>query len=278
MTEELKAKLDHSRDLIKRVMMHYAKPAVMCSFGKDSMVLLYLLRSLKLELPVIFHREPFFPEKYEFADGVIRKWGLTVYDYPPLALGLTKANNVLSVLSHYQIGPTGKYVALPMDFYEPAEGFSKGNYLCVLQDVLMKPTGTFNYPWDVVFHGHKSSDVDPLYGAVPLHVDIKQNIDAPAAAFPLRHWTDADIWEFSQAMKVPQQKTRYNVVKGGELADKRLNPDYFAGCTRCLDREGPASVFCPKLKANVDNLGQQAPYVKLDKMNYFGNQEEPNAI
>jgi hypothetical protein len=44
------------------------KPAILCSFGKDSLVIVHLTRELGLKLPIIYHRNHWFPEKNAFAD------------------------------------------------------------------------------------------------------------------------------------------------------------------------------------------------------------------
>jgi len=275
--KHLRDKLSETTALIMRVMREYQRPAVMWSSGKDSMVLLFILRHMKLDLPVIFHREPFFPRKYEFADQMIRDWNLTCYDWPPMQVAMQEAGGVVEIVNHYQTGPA-RFMALPKNLYEsePDAKWSEGKTLCGLKHFLERPRGGFIAPWDIVFHGHKSSDVDPLLGSVPLHVDVKQNIGCPSIAFPLRRWTDKDIWDYTNSFQVPQQETRYKRGTGEELEDKTLNPDYWSCCTRCLDRHGPRQVFCPRLAATVDNISSQVGYVEPLKMDYFGQAPTTN--
>ena len=59
----LESKIDEAQNLVYRVLAHAKTPAIMSSFGKDSMVMLHLIRSLKRDLPVVFYREPFMPKK-----------------------------------------------------------------------------------------------------------------------------------------------------------------------------------------------------------------------
>lgn len=262
---DLDEKMARSRGVISRVLAEFRRPAVMWSSGKDSMVLLFLLRAARVFCPVIFHRTPFFGHKYEFADRMIREWELQVYDWPPSGVALTKANGQLSIMNFYRMG--AGTCQLPQDLYElPAlEGRDRRTWLCGLQDLVHRPIGDVRYPWDVVFHGHKNSDVDPLFGAVPLECDVQMNPNVggapgPALAFVLREWTDADVWEYTRRFEVPQQSDRYNVETGEENPDRTTNPDYLEGCTRCLDRDGPKKVFCPRLKCEVGNVSHQVPY------------------
>jgi len=56
---------------IEHILNKSYNPVILCSFGKDSMVMLYLIRKIKKDIPVLFFKEPFFPKKYSFANEVI---------------------------------------------------------------------------------------------------------------------------------------------------------------------------------------------------------------
>lgn len=257
---------------IDRVLAVYHRPALMCSFGKDSMVLLHLLRARGIHLPVIFHRDPWWPRKYAFADRIIRDWDLEVHDWAPAKMTLWEGKAIMAFTSHYQIGPAGALLQLPKNILPPEPG---RKFLCGLRDVLQRPTGSFNYPWDCVLIGHKSSDEDQIAGRIPLNCDIKQNAGhAPDAAFPLRAWTDADIWKYSAANTVPQQEDRYDPVTGAERPDKGPNSDYAHVCIACCNRRAPAvAVHCPKLNCQVSYVGDAVPYDKPD-FKYYGEESK----
>jgi len=255
----MKAKLRHTQELLHRAMAEARNPALMWSSGKDSMVLLHLLRAEGYDVPLIFHREAHSPARFAFADCIIRDWNLQVFDWKPQSLAVAQRDSYISILKAYNISAT-KVCVVPLDLYEAGQ---EDQLLCGAA-LLRQPTETIDYPFDLVFIGHKSSDVDPLLGHVPLKTDWTQHPEAPDIVFPLRDWTDADIWQYSREFKVPQQATRYDVAGDGhELPDRTLNPDYFAGCTRCLDERAGAEVFCPKLNRNVPNI---APRVRREPM------------
>lgn len=256
---------------VKRVRGHYRRPALMCSFGKDSMVLLHILRAEGICLPVVFHRDPWWPAKYHFADGIIAAYDLEVHDYPPYAVTLWEGKEIMAFTNHYQTGPLpGGTLKLPKNILPPEPG---KRFLCGLHDVLRRPTGNYAYPFDCVLIGHKSSDQDQIAGKIPLTCDIKQNGGiGPDAAFPLRHWTDADIWDYTDRFSVPQQADRYDVANRCEYPDKRANSDYAHVCIACLDRRNPSrSVHCPRLGCEVDNISAAAPY-DTAQMPYFGEE------
>jgi len=244
----LDPKISHTKELIGR---HTGRPAVMCSFGKDSMVLLHLIREIVPWMPVIYHRQPWFPAKNEFADSVIRSMGLEVHDYPPAMCGVKYTKDRLELVARYPFGNAG--LDLPLNTEEP---LPRRDFVCGLKDWLERPkTGAMSLPWTTVFIGHKSSDIDPMDGELPLRSDrvAAGGIDI---VFPLRDWTDADVWDYIEENKVAYDKRRY--ANRAELPDKWLNPDYIHACTKCVDpRTQDLEVFCPKLKTMVPNLGDR---------------------
>ena len=259
---ELEKKVSEALRIIALVRREFKRPALLWSSGKDSMVLLHLLGETKL--PVIFHRHPWFPEKYEFADEVIRNNRLEVYDYPPMSVVPCVVEDDVEIVNCYQIGP-GKHLTLPITPYEP--DLSTNRFVCGLRDMLPRPTGTFNFPWDAVLHGHKSCDRDTLFGDIPLQSDLVMNQGAPAAAFPLRSWSDEDVWSYIYAHNVPYQETRYH--DGKEREDKTQNPDYVEACTRCINPAKEKSVWCPRLGIEVSNVSNQLTYARTEKPQYL---------
>ncbi len=261
MTPRLENLVSAAAALIAAGLKEFRRPAVSWSSGKDSMVLLHLCREHgAADLPVIFHREPHLPARYAFADQVIRDWNLSVHDWPPAASVLFRNHGHLSVIHRFNMGGD-KTCDMPVDLFEP----ESGPFVCGLHDVLLRPKATLNHPWDALFIGAKSSDVDPLLGAMPLKASLVRNVGTAALMFPLRDWTDADIWEYIEAHGVPYQTDRYEKRADGrfaERADKTGNPDYLPGCTRCLDPAQPPTVFCPKVNAEVNNLSAQLPWLK----------------
>jgi Phosphoadenosine phosphosulfate reductase family len=256
-------KIDRANGVIVKLLGVYKNPIVMSSFGKDSMVMLSLLEKLGHRLPILFHRiEAFFPKKYEFANKVITEKNYTVYDYPPSGTSIIKSGAVIDVLNWYPVG--SKFLATPTGVESP---LPDEPFLCGLRDVYRKPVGQgFTFPWDLAFVGHKDSDRTPLYGSIPLTVDLKQNVGAADYAFPLRHFTDADIWEYHRVFKLPLHTERYDPELGfAERPDHSSNPDYFPVCTRCMDREGPKTVHCPLIKETISNISSELMYTEPER-------------
>src|SRR4029077_5170244 len=107
---------------------------------------------------------------------------------------------------------------------------------------------SFYHPWDLYLHGHRSADVDDYIGPVPLKTQYVPAHDGyPAVAFPLKDWTDAQVWDYIRVHRVPTQADRYD-RETGQLRPEhaRHSNDYLTACVRCIDPREPAMVPCPK--------------------------------
>lgn len=246
----LDEKIRSAQEFIRETLSQYSHPIIMWSGGKDSTGLLHLMRTMGHDLPVLFHREPFNGRKYSFANRLIEEWNLTTYDYAPITTAIAERNGQVEIVNFYQVGE--RLVYLPTGIREPEEGKP---YLCGLRDLYCRPLGTFLFPWDVAFVAHKSTDVDPILGPVELFVDIKKDPKSCDYAFPLRYWTDQDVWEYHEKFGVPFNAKRYdqeNVYK--ESADIEHNNDYHHACVLCMLKSSPPMVDCPKFGMVIPNL------------------------
>lgn len=242
---------------VRDVVSASKNPIIACSFGKDSMVMMDLIRKLYPSMPVLYlRREVFFPrEKQSFAHRMTEEMNLPVYEYPPTFTSVKQKDDLVEVVNHYMIGHDSisglsfngpKYMAIPSGTYSPEPDKS---WLCAYEDMYKKPVGLFAFPWDAVFSGHKDSDVDPVEGAVPLASDTFKTENAPLLSFPIRHFRDDDVWEYTRRFSVPQDGRRY-----ADPSDMTYNNDYFPACTECLNRNRPEQVWCPKKQQLIQNI------------------------
>lgn len=249
-----------------------ATPVVLWSGGKDSTAMLHLIRhKVGAKLPVIQWREPRFRTRYAHSDRLAAEWDLEMYDWAPSGYLLTDGFDIetgkprFDFIKLYQIAANGKTLALCLGTEEPKpEELSSGRYLCGLE-ALNRPTGTFNFPWDAAFHGQKSADVDLIKGQVPLAVDALVQPDVPTQFYPMRHWSDADVWNYLEAEGVPNDDTRYEKADGEwrHKTDKSANSDYYPTCWNCINRHLADTVYCPKYSCETNNISHVAPYVDL---------------
>ena len=269
MTNHLAALVDQSLYRIEHWLREFRAPVVLWSGGKDSTAMLHLLRfKLGVKLPCVQWREPRFRHRYAHSDLLAREWDLTLYDYAPGRIAIQDGYDIetgqprFDFLKYYQWGHHSALV-LSLGTEAPTETeIAEDRYLCGLADVLQRPCGSFNWPWDSAFHGQKSADVDLIKGAVPLMQDVRRTPDSPTQLFPMRHWTDDDIFDYLEAEGVPMDPTRYDRATGkwGHKQDKSHNADYYPICWNCVNRHLSSPVYCPKLRSEVNNIAHLAPY------------------
>ncbi len=75
-------KIENAKQLIRQAILDHPNICLGSSFGKDSMVTLSLVVSVKPDIPIFsIMAETEFPETYEFADKVAREYGLNYTEY-----------------------------------------------------------------------------------------------------------------------------------------------------------------------------------------------------
>lgn len=264
---ELQVKIGKACEVIEQSLSQAKRPCVLCSFGKDSVLMLYMIREwFTKDLEVVFFKNPWFPRKTAFAERVISDWELNVHSQiPPIASSMSTTDTGCEIVRHYQVGSKPIYLPLgrqPIDL--------SPNWLCGRETILGSPHGTYQWPWDLAFHGHKASDTDPVQGEVPIEMDIHQNYGAASFAYPLRTFTDEDVWELTRKFELPFNKLRHKTLESPEN-DKNdfWNPDYLPYCTECLDRRKEKTVTCPKTRLKVTNISSQINHVEV-KLDYIG--------
>jgi hypothetical protein len=277
----MKHKIDHSMALIASALVRSARPAVLTSFGKDSMVLLHLIRQVAPAMPdCIFFREPFHQRKYRFAQQIAETWGLSLYDWRPSNTKMQQRDDDIEVLNSYFFS-RNKCLTCPTGIVPPVPGEP---WLCALADLYQKPlAGPMAGPWDMAFIGHKACDTDPVLGGdVGTRIDVRVNPESRMElAFPLRDWTHADIWSYSLANQVPQNMDRYQIDADGmgheNLEDVKANPDYFRACTACMDSRAsaPAFVPCPRRAgAMIENVSASLRWAPTQVQSYMQDRKE----
>jgi hypothetical protein len=263
-------KIEKSQELIAAGVKAFPRGMVAWSGGKDSMVLLHLMREMGIHYPIIFFREPWQPQKYVFHDELIRNWELLVYSWHPTESSFQQTENEFEVQNLYRINSTT--MTCPTGIVEPVIDLP---WACAI-DILHRPKQVMLeiLDFDCIWVGHKGCDSDPILGG-----DAGTRIEArilPTMAnmmFPLRDWTHDDVWEYIESNNIPFDHHRYEKVDGkwGEKKDKRHNMDYVHACTRCVDRRPEADkyVTCPKIGMVIENISSMVPWASQEKLTYM---------
>jgi len=246
----MKNKILKSLELIKENIS--GRPVLLCSFGKDSMVLLHLVRQIKADIPVIFWKVDGQPKRYEFSQQVIKDWNLKVYDYPPTMNDVMYKDGKMNGVAGYWAGIG--FMAKVLWITPPTEHFS-----CILEDILDRPTCTgYTFKWDTVLSGHKQSDVDMLLGKLAIKEE-KRDVKGLNFVYPLHEWTNQDIWQYIKENNVPFNDKKY-AQNGSVLADTSYNENYHSACSKCINPIEGETVYCERDKDYVQNAGKQIDY------------------
>lgn len=248
---------------VEDVLSKSKNPTVLCSFGKDSMAMLYLIRKVKKDIPVIFFRQPFFPKKYAFANSVIEDWNLTVYDFPPSYTDVISRDKFVEALNIYK-GYGRSFLFLPTGTYPYRDGEC---YACLRDDFFGRPkVKDYKFKWDTIFVGHKNEDKDSILGITILKERTVPLLEM-TMALPMKDWSDDDIWAYIVKNDIPYNKRRYNADNGfKEFDDKTYNNDHHACCFKCLDNNEGPTVLCPRNNTmiNNDSLSVEQNVIKLE--------------
>lgn len=277
MPEVPQEKLRVARQLIQLGHARLPAGAICWSGGKDSMVLLHMMRSLGIALPVVFFREPWQPRKYAFHDSIIRRWELQILSWHPSGVAFQQREDEFELQNLYHLGD--RPITCPTGIVPPADGLP---WACAI-DMAKRPTqerlDVFP-PFQALWIGHKRTDRDVMLGGdAGTRVHAKVSLDEHASFFPLRDWSDEDIWNYIHWFQVPYDEERYHQRADGswgEREHRRQNADYVHACTRCIDSraDAPRFVECPKLGlALVENIAGTLPWVEPRKPSYMSDPE-----
>lgn len=227
-------------------------PVVLCSFGKDSIVLLHLCLRFK-KVPAIFFRFARFHEKHAHALTVMQQWDLEVYDLWPQTVTDYQHGDFFDVLHGYSMGhdASGRPGTMSLSSGIRARHDSEDRFLCACDDLMGRPRSRdHDYPWDMTFHGHKGTD-DPELGTQGDIVDSVSQLGATTLVVPFTDWTDDDIWAYIRKYNLPYDKARY------DEQIKATSPDSYPTCFRCLDtRHRGEIVDCPKYEKPLLNIAK----------------------
>lgn len=239
----LQSKVRLTLDFIKKCLDVSVNPVCLCSFGKDSLVMLHLILRIK-KIPVIYWREPFFQSKFAHPQEVAQLWDLDIYDYPPQFTDYIQLEDYFDVFNFYNCG--GQFINL----YTGTRNYKKEDkkFLCAIKDLLLRPKClNYEFKWDCIFHGHKQ--VDPIYIGDRIELKRLYAFGNGLMSLSIKDWTNEEIWAYIEQYELPYNKKRY------DNKNEEYNNDLFSTCHDCLDyRKG--DVVCPKTNRIVKNIGK----------------------
>lgn len=215
--------IEKVRQNIREGLDEAKNPVMMCSFGKDSMLLLSLIREVK-DIPLIWFQDDMTFEEKRFAKKIIAAWDLTVYSYLAAHKYFVPNGDDLTLVSEYAVNG----FALPL-----LTNIEHSDKCGLLLSQKRTPQARWNF--DVTFTGWKKADSHPLLPNVNL-----DNLDYAGTKFvsPLKDLSDDEVFEMLAMKGIPSDEQRY---AGG------VNSDVLYACTRCLQGSG-VTCWCPDEK------------------------------
>ncbi len=229
------------------------KPVLLLSFGKDSLLLLHLIRQVHPR----FSECLWFPEQIrgqerrnEFGMQLIKDLDLRCYTYPPSAMDVVQGEDGTLELVNVQDFGQGGMLFLPIGI---APKIDPRNFACGL-DIINKPIipwGSLEYEWDVTFIGHKSSDKCPVQGDIPLEGYWSPN-GSTTMVYPLKEFTDDDVWECIERFGIQYDTNRYIGEQHEDDSTSPTTPDYYSACVECLiEKPDSPTASCPRLSGEL---------------------------
>lgn len=247
------SKIALAQEFIKECIGASKDPVCLCSFGKDSLVMLHMILQIK-KVPVIYWREPFYQSKFRHVQEVAEKWNLEIYDYPPSFTNYLCLDDYFDVYNYYDVG--GVY----MNLFTGTRNYTDNDeeYLCAVNDLIMRPKiPSYEFKWDCIFHGHKQCD--PLYVTDYIELPKVKIFGQGILTLPIKDWTDEDIWEYIHHYDLPYNKDRY------DNQDESRNNDLFPTCHDCLDPKNPNGCYCKKYKKQISFVGKTKEKNEMDR-------------
>lgn len=236
-------KIERTIEVTERHLERYARPGILSSFGKESLVMLHLFRHLRL--PVVVCRPAHFLEaQWELARRTMVRWGLAVTWVPPADVRLEQRGpEALVLVSDYALRPG--CVVQWVQRVEPAETG------CIIDEALSGgERGEGAVDRDVLLCGQKTGDDNFAGERLPRPPACIRGGGGLDMLHPLRDWSDDDVWDYIERQEIPVDRFRYDVARRREWPATERSNDRVRLCAACVDpRNAGGLVFCPKLGA-----------------------------
>lgn len=177
-----------TKDYIRDVLKGAKSPALLCSFGKESLILLKLVREIKPDTSIFW-----FGDKLSlFAESIIRDNDLQVFSYAPADRYLVPNNDGYSLIDEYSLGQVN--VPLISDLEE--------SDLCELELLPTIRTPIFNYRADVTLWGYRAADRHSLVQTV---FPQKFPLGGTIMDAPLYNWNEQDVYSAIEELRIPYE-------------------------------------------------------------------------
>ena len=189
-------KMKHILNQITETLKAASNPVVLCSFGKDSLLLLALARQVMPGIPILYFRDRVSP----FAKQVIIQWDLTVFGYAPINRYLVPWGRDITLVDEISLG--GSVVPLLRDVVL-SEGY------CQIERLSPVRTPYFHYNYDVTLWGYRKADERHPSMPTPFADDLE--LPTTRMVAPFYGLSDEQIRIASESVKMPISNTQDSI-------------------------------------------------------------------
>lgn len=183
-------KLDYTIGLIKKALKRFNKPIIACSFGKDSIVVLHLLKTHTDNFRVLWNNTLIeYPDTYEFARKIIKDWNLDCIEVKPQ-------------VTFWQI--VEKY-GFPIYSRNSVGNLQTATYKCCYE-LKKKPTSIAlkNIEHDIYFTGLTRFESRLREFSARLYGDLFYSKKWKHwKCHPILNWTQQNVWGYIKRFNVP---------------------------------------------------------------------------
>jgi hypothetical protein len=170
--------MEQAKHIIETVLSTAQNPCVFWSAGKDSQLLLSLIREHR-DIDVILYAD----KLSSFQEQVVMDLNLTVYLYSPGDAYYLPNKDGVALVREYPVGGAPFPVIWDVEHSDKCGlEISKAENVCV------------HYPWDTVFIGWKATDEHYITGKNPFPPNGTQ-VGTTKFYAPLRHLSDEQVLE-----------------------------------------------------------------------------------
>jgi len=204
-------KLEYTENLIKESLEKYKKPCVACSFGKDSTLVLYLIRQYNPDIPVLFNNTGVeYPETLQFRDFLVKEWDLNFHETNP-AMKNRKRMTFWRCVKEYGL-PRIKWARGRRGIKEPRCCYYLKERPAFLfyreHDINTMFSGlsydeSYGRRWLFIWYGdlYKVKTNGKMKGITKIH--------------PLAYWDTKEVWQFIKDHNIPVNKIYEKVDRCG---------------------------------------------------------------
>ena len=201
----LDEKIKYSLDLIKKVLENHKRCCVACSFGKDSVVMLHLVRQVDRDIPVIFSNTGVeYKETIKFKDFLVKEWNLKYFELKPIKSFWQCVEEYGFPKMRFSNPKKKRTGGKPRCCYylkdKPAQLFYKKHGIqCVF--VGLTYDESYQRKWHIIKHG--------------AYYYIKK--EKIYKALPLAYWNEKDVWKYIEMYNLPINPAykKYNIKRIG---------------------------------------------------------------